>query len=94
MCTCICIKNISKCFKKIKIKKYKKCGEIKKYSDIKLLKWDPCCSICITDYENGDKIIQLRKCEHTYHYACFVIFYDSVDEIFCPNCLCNPTSSL
>jgi len=45
----------------------------------------PTCSICLNEYENGEKVITGTACSHMFHYSCFLQWVDKGNE-HCPYC--------
>eukprot|EP00934_Nitzschia_sp_Nitz4_P007941 Nitzschia sp. Nitz4//scaffold25_size161228//60904//61856//NITZ4_002425-RA/size161228-augustus-gene-0.127-mRNA-1//-1//CDS//3329544571//7931//frame0 len=45
----------------------------------------PSCSICLIDYENGDKVMVGTRCEHMFHFDCCMQWIEKGNEI-CPYC--------
>jgi len=42
------------------------------------------CCICLSEYVEGDKVIQFNKCPHCMHQECIVKWFES--RSFCPYC--------
>ncbi|KAL1209599.1 RING-H2 finger protein ATL7 [Cardamine amara subsp. amara] len=45
---------------------------------------DPQCSVCLGDYQEGEKLQQIPACEHTFHMECIGTWLTS--HITCPLC--------
>jgi len=47
---------------------------------------EPCCTICLCEYENGEKLVRL-PCGHVYHDDCITSWTDGHNK--CPLCNCD-----
>jgi len=48
------------------------------------IKGQSMCAICLTEYEDGEKILKIRRCNHYFHHVCIIQWLN--ENRVCPYC--------